>query len=194
MVCVRTLLAPAVFAVLSCAPVLAQAPLTGVVTGNDVARIAELARTYGPVERNEDAEGVWLRGEMDDLVYSISFLNCNDQHQNCTSVQFRAWWQSGGAHTLEAMNQWNRDRRFSSAYLDANNNATIEWDVNLAHGIPTASFDDSPQWWRTVMTQFHDEMSRMETERLVQLMTMGRKLGSLMDKAPRLNPFKKKVK
>ena len=28
-----------------------------------------------------------------------------------------------------------------------------------------------------MMTQFHDEMSRLETERLVQLMTMGRKLG-----------------
>lgn len=33
-----------------------------------------------------------------------------------------------------------------------------------------------------MMTQFHDEMNRMETERLVQLMTMGRKLGGLLDK------------
>ncbi|MEM7642369.1 MAG: GbsR/MarR family transcriptional regulator [Pseudomonadota bacterium] len=37
-----------------------------------------------------------------------------------------------------------------------------------------------------MMTQFHDEMERMETERLVQLMTMGRKLGSLLDKAPKM--------
>ncbi len=42
-----------------------------------------------------------------------------------------------------------------------------------------------------MMTQFHDEMSRMETERLVQLMTLGRKLGGLLDKTPRLNPFRK---
>ena len=42
-----------------------------------------------------------------------------------------------------------------------------------------------------MMTQFHDEMNRLETERLVQLMTMGRKLGGLLDKAPRFNPFKK---
>ena len=35
-----------------------------------------------------------------------------------------------------------------------------------------------------MMTQFHDEMNRMETERLVQLMTMGRKLGGLLDRAP----------
>jgi DNA-binding transcriptional regulator GbsR (MarR family) len=42
-----------------------------------------------------------------------------------------------------------------------------------------------------MMTQFHDEMDRLETERLVQLMTMGRKLGGLLDRAPRLNPFRK---
>jgi len=42
-----------------------------------------------------------------------------------------------------------------------------------------------------MMTSFHDEMNRMETERLVQLMTMGRKLGGLLDKAPKLNPFRK---
>ncbi|MEM9796760.1 MAG: GbsR/MarR family transcriptional regulator [Pseudomonadota bacterium] len=38
-----------------------------------------------------------------------------------------------------------------------------------------------------MMTQFHDEMNRMETERLVQLMTMGRKLGTLLDKTQKLN-------
>ena len=42
-----------------------------------------------------------------------------------------------------------------------------------------------------MMTQFHDEMERLETARLVQLMTMGRKLGTLLDRAPRLNPFRR---
>ncbi|WP_238941348.1 GbsR/MarR family transcriptional regulator [Jannaschia sp. Os4] len=35
-----------------------------------------------------------------------------------------------------------------------------------------------------MMTTFHDEMERLETERLVQLLTMGRKLGALLDKVP----------
>lgn len=39
------------------------------------------------------------------------------------------------------------------------------------------------------MTRFHDEMSRLETERLVQLMTMGRRLGALIEGAGRLNIF-----
>ncbi len=44
-----------------------------------------------------------------------------------------------------------------------------------------------------MMTAFHDEMNRLETERLVQLMTMGRKLGGLLDKTPKLNPFRRKT-
>ena len=43
-----------------------------------------------------------------------------------------------------------------------------------------------------MMTTFHDEMNRLETERLVQLMTMGRKLGGLLDRTPNLNPFRRK--
>lgn len=42
-----------------------------------------------------------------------------------------------------------------------------------------------------MMTQFHDEMNRLETERLVQLMTMGRKLGGLLDKTQNINIFRR---
>jgi len=42
-----------------------------------------------------------------------------------------------------------------------------------------------------MMTQFHDEMNRLETERLVQLMTMGRKLGGLLDKTSKIKLFGK---
>ncbi|WP_298436458.1 GbsR/MarR family transcriptional regulator [uncultured Jannaschia sp.] len=44
-----------------------------------------------------------------------------------------------------------------------------------------------------MMTTFHDEMERLETERLVQLMTMGRRLGGLLERAPNLNPFRRKT-
>ena len=144
----------AVLATSLVAPAWAQVPLGGIITGNDLARIQELAGVYGTIERRNDADGEWLRGEIDGIVYTLSPLNCNDAHQNCTSVQFRAWWESNGAHTMEAMNQWNRDRRFSAAYLDESNNATIEFDVNLAGGVTAVNFDDSIQWWQAVIREF----------------------------------------
>jgi DNA-binding transcriptional regulator GbsR (MarR family) len=42
-----------------------------------------------------------------------------------------------------------------------------------------------------MMTAFYDDMNRLETERLVQLMTLGAKLGGLVDKTSRFNPFKR---
>jgi len=155
---VRTLLIPALFTTFLAAPGLAQQPLSGMITGSDVDRIMDLARAYGTIERRQDEDGVWLRGDMDGIVYTMSFLNCDDRHANCNTVQFRAWWESAGAHSLAAMNQWNRDRRFSAAYLDDSNNATIEWDVNLLGGVTTVNFDDSIQWWQAVIQQFREQV------------------------------------
>ena len=40
-----------------------------------------------------------------------------------------------------------------------------------------------------MMSTFYEDMNRLETERLVQLMTLGAKLGGLVEKTSRLNPF-----
>lgn len=153
---VRTLFASSALALMLAAPAMAQSSLSGMITGNDLDRIQEIAGAYGTIERRQDEDGIWLRGDMDGIVYTISFLNCNDAGGDCSTVQFRAWWESNGAHSMEAMNQWNRDRRFSAAYLDSRDNATIEWDVNLAGGVTAVNFDDSVQWWQAVVRQFRE--------------------------------------
>lgn len=147
----------AILALFPAAPALAQTPnLGGMITGLDIDRIVEIAGAYGPAERRTDDDGTpWVRAEVDGVIYTISFLNC-EQGQNCSSVQFRAWWNSEGAHTIEQMNQWNRERRFSAAYLDSNDNATIEFDVNLAGGVTAVNFDDTVQWWQAVVRAFRE--------------------------------------
>lgn len=152
----RTVISASTIAIALGAPAIAQVNLGGMISGTDVDRIQELASAYGPVERRSDDDGVWIRGEMDGTIYTISFLNCDDNNQNCTSVQFRAWWESNGNHTMAAMNQWNRDRRFSAAYLDSRDNATIEFDVNLAGSVTAVNFDDTIQWWEAVLEQFKE--------------------------------------
>ncbi|MCB1398112.1 MAG: YbjN domain-containing protein [Rhodobacteraceae bacterium] len=143
---------------LGAAPVAAQVPLGGIVTGGDIDRIAEILGAYGTAERRQGEHSPWIRAETDGIVYSVTFLNCDDAGSNCTTVQFRAWWESHGAHSLEAMNQWNRDRRFSAAYLDADMDATIEWDVNLAGGVTAVNFDDNVQWWLSVVREFREQV------------------------------------
>ena len=41
------------------------------------------------------------------------------------------------------------------------------------------------------MTQFHDDLPRFETERLVALMNMGARLGRLVDGAGKLIPIRR---
>jgi hypothetical protein len=143
---------------LSTAPLDAQPALGGMITGMDIDRIAQIASTYGPAARQpDDDQGPWIRGELDGTIYTISFLNCQ-QATNCTSIQFRAWWNSEGAHTLEMMNDWNRQRRFSDAYIDSRGNATIEYDVNLAGGVTAVNFDDTVQWWQAVLREFRSSV------------------------------------
>lgn len=36
---------------------------------------------------------------------------------------------------LEALNAWNRDHRFSRAYLDGEGNPWVEWELDLAGGV-----------------------------------------------------------
>lgn len=151
-------IAAALFATIIVTPISAQVPLGGMVTGNDLDRIQEIAAAYGPVERREEGGSTWLRGEMDETLYSITLMNCDDNGGNCTTLQFRAWWESDGAHSMESMNQWNVNRRFSAAYLDDAGNATIEFDVNLAHGVSAINFDDTVQWWEVVLRQFREEV------------------------------------
>jgi hypothetical protein len=140
-------------------PAFSQANLGGMITGADFARVAQIAGVYGPAEmRAEDGNpGPVITAEIDGIFYSISFLNCNTR-TDCTSLQLRAWWESSNAHSIEAMNTWNRDRRWSAAYLDQDGNATIEFDVNLAGGITAVNFDDTMQWWDAVLREFRAEV------------------------------------
>ena len=144
---------------ISSTPALGQAMLGGMITGNDVDRVAEIAAAYGPATRESvnPGEEPWIRAEIDGIVYSISFLNCT-AGRDCTSLQLRAWWESDGVHSIEAMNTWNRERRWSAAYLDIDNNATIEFDVNLAGGITAVNFDDTMQWWDAVLREFREDV------------------------------------
>ncbi|MEZ5752237.1 MAG: YbjN domain-containing protein [Paracoccaceae bacterium] len=139
-------------------PLAAQVPLGGIVTANDRARIAEILGAYGTVEQNTDDSGHWHRVEYDGTIYSVSFLNCDDADANCTTVQFRAWWRTEGGIPVDPLNAWNRDRRFSDAYLDDQNNVTVEYDVNLVGGVTAVNFDDTVQWWHAVLDQFLAEV------------------------------------
>ena len=57
---------------------------------------------------------------------------------------------------MEAINAWNRDKRFGKAYLDSDLDAVIEYDVNLEHGISRENLDSTFQVWSLILKQYAD--------------------------------------
>ncbi len=134
-----------------------QMPCPRLLTAGEIETILARAKSLGAAERQpDDVFGAWILAEVDGLVYSISFLNCEEGVESCTTLQFRAIWNSEGAHTTEMMNAWNRDWRFAKAFINASGNATLEYDVSLAGGVTLANFSETLAWWVDLLAAFSE--------------------------------------
>ncbi|MEF2071258.1 YbjN domain-containing protein [Consotaella aegiceratis] len=124
----------------------------------DLDQIANMARGYGSatVTSGEDA---YVRGRIDGTLYAIFPEDCDDGA--CKSVRFYAAWSDVSVDP-ETINAWNRERRFSKAYIDEAGDPVLEMDVNLRYGVTIASFDDSLDWWSIGLGAFVTEVLASE--------------------------------
>lgn len=79
-------------------------------------------------------------------------MNCTD-NANCEDLNFYAGFLDN-KQTLEVINAWNRDKRFGKAYLDADLDAVVEFDVNLEHGVSRANLDAAFGIWSIILEQY----------------------------------------
>jgi hypothetical protein len=133
-------------------PVLAQ----DLVAGDNPDKILEIARGFGSAELETDSDGApRIRGRMNGVLYSVFFYGCEDG-KDCATIQF--WtFTDAPADALTAVNDWNRDRRFGKAYIDADGDVVIEMDVNLLGGVTPKNLDDTFDWWRIVLERAGEE-------------------------------------
>jgi Putative bacterial sensory transduction regulator len=147
---------------------LAAPPATAqdLVAADNPAKILEIARGFGSAELEADSEGAPLiRARISGTRYSVFFFGCEDG-KDCTSIQF--WtYATAPKDALKAVNDWNRDRRFGKAYIDADGDVAIEMDVNLWGGVTPKNLDDTFDWWRIVLERagevFEDAPAAPET-------------------------------
>ena len=65
--------------------------------------------------------------------------------------------------SLAAVNEWNRDNRFSRAYLEKDGSADLEDDLDLANGVSAEAFEGFIKTFRSSVTRWahfaveHDE-------------------------------------
>ncbi len=93
-----------------------------------------------------------IRGRIGSKKYFVYFYGCTEG-RDCTNLTFSARWKSD-QFTDESMGDWNREKRFGKAYLDADGNPTVELSVNLFGGVSRENLEDTADWWRLVVTEF----------------------------------------
>lgn len=139
---------------LSLAPALAQE----MIDGSDVDAIKSVIEGFGSATVETDGEGdPKIVARMSGTRYSVYFYGCNDQHEKCDSLLFTTAWAEPGI-TLEQINAWNADMRFGRAYLDEEGDPVVEMGVNLEYGVTKRNFDDTVDYWSSVLKRFKEEV------------------------------------
>lgn len=115
-------------------------------------RILEIAKGYGSASLEVKDGDPFISGRIEGSKYGIYFYGCKSG-KKCTNIQFSAGW-SGVKTSLSDINAWNRDKRFSKAYLDSVNDPNLEMDVNLDSGVSKANLEDTFDFWVTGLRTF----------------------------------------
>jgi hypothetical protein len=130
----------------------ASAQAQTLIDGDSTDAILSIAQGFGTAELATSSSGdPKITGEISGVPYQLFFMNCTD-HKSCEDINFYAYFANKPA--LELINDWNRDRRFGRAYVDSELDATVEYDINLEHGITEENMRADFGVWATIVDQF----------------------------------------
>lgn len=89
------------------------------------AELTQLMREEGySVEENDGVD--W---KLDGVNTHLLFMD------GTQSIQFYVAYENSGNSTLENVNHWNKNNRYSRSYLDDDNDPVLELDLDLAGGV-----------------------------------------------------------
>ncbi|WP_375450461.1 YbjN domain-containing protein [uncultured Devosia sp.] len=126
-------------------------------TGADVDEILNAARGYGSATLTTQANGdPQITGKTEGISYQIYFRNCTD-NKKCEDLNFYLGFLDVKP-TLEVINDWNLNKRFSRAYLDQDRDACVEMDIDMVKGISAEYLDSQISLWTLVVSQFADHV------------------------------------
>jgi hypothetical protein len=124
-----------------------------IVDGAAVDEILNIARGYGSANLETQSNGdPKISGRIEGVLYQVYFMNCTN-NSDCEDVNFYSGFDV--TPDLDTINAWNRDKRFGKAYLDIEDDAVVEWDVNLEYGVTRDNVDAAFSVWSLVLGEFN---------------------------------------
>jgi len=88
----------------------------------------------------------------DGVNFHVYTYDCKEAR--CGSLQFSVGFSTKGSSNAAAMNDWNRQNRWTRAYADTVNDPWIEYDVDLSPGGSYEILDDQFTIWRQALGRF----------------------------------------
>ena len=133
---------------------------TGNVSASDPVRILALMQEIG-LEGTLTVDGVGdpkIESQASESAFSIYFYGCTD-NANCTNLQLTAGYDLPNGITLQKLNAWNADKRYSFAYADEEFDPFLNMDISLDFdGIGPENLKDLLALWRFQIEAFEEHI------------------------------------
>jgi hypothetical protein len=127
------------------------------ITGADTDEILNAARGYGSATLGEQSNGdPQITGKINGITYQVYFRNCTNG-ADCEDLNFYLGFLDIKP-TLEVINDWNFNKRFSRAYLDQDQDACVEMDLDMVKGVNAEYLDAQFGLWNMVVEQFSEHV------------------------------------
>lgn len=85
--------------------------------------------------------------------FRIYFYECKN-NKRCKSLHFSVGYDLADGASPDAVQQWNADKRFASAYLDDESDPFLQMDINTDGGITQSNFENSFHLWQSLKGEF----------------------------------------
>src|SRR5687768_7824394 len=106
-----------------------------------------------------------IRSSSDGVDFRIYFYECKN-NKRCRSLHFSVGYDLANGSSLDAVQQWNADKRFASAYLDDEADPFLQMDINTQGGITQENFENSFHLWQSLKGEFEKFIGFHEAPRV----------------------------
>jgi hypothetical protein len=135
----------------------ASASAQPLLTGADTNEILNAARGYGAATLTTQSNGdPQITGKIEGITYQVYFRNCTN-NTNCEDLNFYLGFLDLKPG-LDVINDWNFNKRFSRAYIDQDQDACVEMDLDMVEGVTADYLDSQFSLWSMVLKQFAEHV------------------------------------
>ena len=145
----------ATVAALSILALVSTAEAQTIVSAENPAELVTIIQDLGfqaKLEKDNVGDPV-IRSSSNGVEFGIYFYECKG-NKRCKSLHFSVGYDLVDGASLDTVQQWNADKRFTSAYLDDDGDPFLQMDINTEGGITQQNFEKSFGLWQTLKGEF----------------------------------------